>query len=137
MQEMPQFADMPEAMRKIMKSSIEQAKKAFDSFITASQQAMQNLDATSSATESMKTFNEKIAEFTKANAEANFALAMKLADAKQLSDVVELQSQHVRQQMETFNRQLEELRKLTAEIMKETTSKVTSSTTSGPTGMGI
>ena len=34
---------------------------------------------------------------------------MQLADARHLSEIVELQNAHLRNQMETFSRQLEEL----------------------------
>jgi len=116
MQELPKMGEMPEPMRQVVKSSIEQARKAFETFIAASQSAMSNIDTSAApASHSMKTLNAKIAEFTKANAEANFDLAMKLADAKEMKDVIELQNQHVRQQMDTFAQQLEELRRLTTE----------------------
>lgn len=120
MPQMPQFADMPDSIRSIMKSSIEQAKKAFDTFISTSEKMMQSIDATSSTTtESLKALNEKIAQFTRQNAEANFNLALRLADARQMSEVVEMQNAHVREQMETFSRQLEELRELTTKVVKE------------------
>jgi len=132
MQEMPKIGEMPEPMRQVMKSSIEQARKAFETFIAASQQAMANIDTSSApASHSMKMLNQKIAEFTKANAEANFDLALKLADAKEMGDVIELQNQHVRQQMDTFAQQLEELRRLTTEVVTEATSKVGTSMPGG------
>jgi hypothetical protein len=80
----------------------------------------QNLDITHSATaEGLKSLNEKIATFTRQNAEANFNLALRLADARQLSDVVEMQTAHVRDQMEAFSRQIEELRELTTQVVRE------------------
>ncbi len=132
MQEMPKVGEMPEPMRQVVKSSIEQARKAFETFIAASQQAMSNIDTSAApASHSMKLLNQKIAEFTKVNAEANFDLAMKLADAKEMKDVIELQNQHVRQQMDTFAQQLEELRRLTTEVVTEAASKASNQMTSG------
>lgn len=132
MQEMPKVGEMPEPMRQVVKSSIEQARKAFETFIAASQQAMANIDTSSApASHSMKMLNQKIAEFTKANAEANFDLATKLADAKDMKDVIELQNQHVRHQMDTFAQQLEELRRLTTEVVTEAASKASTQMTSG------
>lgn len=125
MQEMPKIGEMPEPMRQVMKSSIEQARRAFETFIAASQQAMSNIDTSSApASHSMKMLNDKIAEFTKANAVANFDLALKLADAKEMTEVIELQNQHVRQQMDAFAQQLEELRRLTTDVVSEATTKV-------------
>ncbi|MBC8050640.1 MAG: phasin family protein [Chitinophagales bacterium] len=120
MQEMPQFAEMPESVRNIMKSSIEQAKKAFDSFLEASEKAMVTFDNTPAISGTgLKTVNEKIAEFTKTNANANFRYAMKLADAKQVSEVVEMQNSHVREMMENFTRQMEQMRELMTGVMKD------------------
>jgi phasin len=119
-QQTPNFAELPDSIRGIMKSSIEQARKAFDSFVTSSENMLHGLDTSSNpVADSLKSLNEKVASFTKQNAEANFNLAIRLADARQLSDIVELQNAHMREQMETFSRQLEELRELTVKTLKE------------------
>jgi len=119
-QQTPNFAELPDSIRGIMKSSIEQARKAFDSFVSTSENMLHGLDTSSNpVADSLKTLNEKVASFTKQNAEANFNLAIRLADARQLSDIVELQNAHMREQMETFSRQLEELRELTVKTLKE------------------
>ncbi len=120
MQQTPNFAELPDSIRSIMKSSIEQARKAFDSFVATSENMLHGLDTSANpVADSLKSLNEKVAAFTRQNAEANFNLAMRLADARQLSDIVELQNAHMREQMETFGRQLEELRELTVKAVKE------------------
>lgn len=125
MQEMPNFGEMPEQMRSVMKASIDQARKAFETFISASQQAMQNFDSPANpATDGLKQLNEKIAEFTRINADANFSFALKLADAKQLNEVIEMQNSHVRDLMETYARQIEELRSLTAKVVQDSAKTV-------------
>ena len=126
MEEMPNFTEMPEPMRNIMKASIDQARKAFESFITTSQQAMANFDPPTKtpAMESLKQFNDKIAEFTRKNADANFQFAMKLADAKQVSDVIKMQSSFVRNLMDSYSKQLEELRALTSKIVEDSAKSV-------------
>ncbi len=119
-QQTPNFAELPDSIRSIMKSSIEQARKAFDSFVSSSENMLHGIDTSSNpVADSLKNLNEKVAAFTKQNAEANFNLAMRLADARQLSDIVELQNAHMREQMETFSRQLEELRELSVKTLKE------------------
>jgi hypothetical protein len=127
MQEMPNFAEMPEPMRNIMKASIDQARKAFESFISTSQQALANFEppAKNPAMESLKHFNEKIAEFTRKNADANFAFAMKLADAKHVSEVIDMQNSYVRGLMDSYAKQLEELRSLTSKIVEDSAKTVT------------
>jgi hypothetical protein len=123
MQDMPQFTEMPDSVRAMMKASIEQARQAFDMFIGASQKAIVNLQGPATGTpDSLKQLNDKIAEFTKLNADANFSLAMKLADAKQVGDVIEIQNQHVRELMTMYSKQLEELRELTTRLVKDSAS---------------
>jgi phasin len=132
MQNTPNFAEFPDSIRNIMKSSIEQARKAFDTFAASSEKILQGLDTSANpVADSLKHLNEKIANFTRQNAESNFNLAMRLADARQLSEIVELQNAHVREQMETFSRQLEELRELTAKVVKDG-SKVASASAQSP-----
>jgi phasin len=120
MQNTSNFPELPDSIRSIMKSSIEQARKAFDTFAASSEKILQGIDTSSNpVADSLKHLNEKIAVFTRQNAEANFNLALRLTDARQLSEIVELQNAHVREQMETFTRQLEELRELTMKAVKD------------------
>ena len=117
-------SDLPESLRDLMKSSIEQAKQAFDTFVTSSEKAWETIEVSSKAAAGgMKSLNEKIAEITRSNADANFNLALKLAEAKDMSEALELQNAHARKQMETFSKQLEEIRDLSAKLIKEATSE--------------
>lgn len=118
----PNFPEIPDSVRGIVKSSIEQARKAFDTFAASSEKFIQSVDTSAiPAAEGLKQLNEKISAFTRQNAESNFNLALQLADAKHLSEVVELQSAHLRNQLETFSRQFEELRELTLKAVQDGT----------------
>ncbi len=120
MQEMPHFAEMPESVRSIMKASIDQARKAFETFISASQQAVANYEGpTNPATDGLKQLNEKMAEYTRMNADANFRFALKLADAKQINEVIEMQNNYVRELMESYAKQMEEIRALTVRVVQD------------------
>jgi phasin len=112
--------EIPESLRDLMKMSIEQAKRAFDTFAATSEKTWKSLETTSqSARSGLMTLNTKIADITRSNAEANFALALKLAESKDINQAMELQSQHARKQMEAFVHQLEEMRDLAAQIIQE------------------
>lgn len=131
----PPFADMPDSVRNIMKASIDQARKAFDTFIATSQQAMANMGSSpNSAVDNVRLVNEKIAEFTKTNADANFRFAMQLADAKNVNDVVEIQNLHARELMDTYAKQLEEIRQLTSRLLKDSVQAATSNMPNAPGG---
>ena len=110
----------PEALRDLMKMSIEQARRAFETFVSTSEKTWKSLESSSpSGRASLYALNAKIAEITRLNVEANFALAVKLTEAKDAGQAVELQSQHVKKQMETFVRQLEEMRDLTEQMIQD------------------
>jgi phasin len=112
--------EIPEPLRELMKLSIDQAKRAFEAFITTSEKAWKALENSSPAGRAgLYALNIKIAEITRRNAEANFALAMKLAECKDVHQAMEMQNRHVREQMETFVHQLEEMRDLTAQIIQD------------------
>jgi phasin len=112
--------EIPQPVRDLMKMSIEQARRAFETFAAISEKTWKSLENSSPlGRASLFALNPKIAEIMRLNAEANFALAMKLAEAKDVQQAVELQSQHVKQQMETFAHQLEEMRDLAAQIIQD------------------
>ncbi len=120
MPDTPSFAELPDSIRSLVKSSIEQARKSFDALAASSEKMIHGVDTSSvPAAEALKQLNEKIAAFTRQNAESNFNLAIQLTDARHLSEIVELQNAHLRSQMETFSRQLEELRELTTNAVKD------------------
>ncbi len=114
------FMKPEQVMRELMKLSIEQAKRAFETFVTTSEKTWKSLEnASPSGRASLYALNAKIAEITRLNAEANFALAMRLAETKDIAQAIELQSQHVKKQMDTFVHQLEAMRDLAAQIIQE------------------
>lgn len=114
--------EFPEPLRELMKMSIEQARRAFDTFAASSEKAWSSLENSSqSARASLQQLNAKIAEITRANAEANFNLAVRLAECKDVGEAMELQSEHVRSQMDKFVQQLEEMRDLATKLIVETT----------------
>jgi phasin len=113
-------AEIPQALRELMKMSIEQARRAFETFVSTSEKTWKSLEASSpSGGGQLYALNAKIAEITRLNAEANFALAMRLAEAKDVNQAIEVQGEHLRKQMESFVHQLEEMRDLTAQMIHE------------------
>ena len=113
-------AEIPPALRELMKMSIEQAKQAFEAFVATSEKAWKSLETSSpSGRAGLFALNAKIVEITRLNAEANFALAAKLAEVKDVAQAIELQSLHAKQQMDIFVHQLEEMRDLAAQIIQQ------------------
>ena len=112
--------EVPEAIRDLMKMSIEQAKRAFETFAATSEKAWKSLDTSSqSARSGIKSLNEKIGDIMRSNPEANFALALKLAESKNVVQAMELQSENARKQMDAFAKQLEEIRDLATQLIQD------------------
>src|SRR6476659_981024 len=77
--------EVPDAFRHLMRVSIEQAKRAFETFAATSEKTWKTFETSSqTATSGLRSLNEKIAEITRNNAEANFNLAMKLTESKEV-----------------------------------------------------
>ncbi len=63
--------ELPESLRDLMKVSIEQAKRAFETFAATSEKTWKTLESGSRRRARHARLNEKIAEITRSNAEAN------------------------------------------------------------------
>jgi phasin len=112
--------EIPDSVRELMKHSIEQAQQAFETFVATSEKTWKSFEAQSqSARSALHALNTKIAEITRANAEASFALAMKLAESKDIKQAIELQSEHAKKPMENFAQQLESMRDLAAKLIQD------------------
>jgi hypothetical protein len=70
-----------------------------------------------------KVVQERAIQFAKENAEAGFALASGLAKAKDLQDVLRLQSGFAQKQMQSYTRQAQELGQLMAEATRSSKPK--------------
>jgi phasin len=116
--------EVPEQMRDAMKTSIEQAKRAFDTFAATSEQTWKSFESNTSTTPALRSLTSRIAEITRTNAEANFALALKLTESKDLGQAMQLQADYLREQMDTFFRQLEEIRDLATQVFKDSASRM-------------
>ena len=69
-------------------------------------------------TSGFKAVQEQAIQFAKENAEACFALASDLTKAKDLQDVLRLQSSFAQKQMVTYSQQAQELGRLMAEATR-------------------
>jgi hypothetical protein len=69
-------------------------------------------------TSGFKGVQERAIQFAKTNGEAGFALASELANAKDLQDVLRLQSNFAQVQMQSYARQAQELGRLMVEATR-------------------
>jgi phasin len=109
MQYNPDF-EIPAPVREIATKSVEQAKDAYGRFADAARQAQ---DMISKSTEvfavGAKELHEKTLSYAEANTRAGFEAASRLVKARDVKEVLEIQTQYARAQMETFAQQAQEL----------------------------
>jgi phasin len=95
--------EIPTEMRNLAAQSVEQAKKAFDDFITAAQKAVTAVEGhATGAKASTKNIGEKAMAFAEKNVATSFEFAQKVVRAKDIQELTQLQTEFVQTQMSTF-----------------------------------
>ena len=104
--------EIPAEMRNFAEKSMEQAKQAFDTFISAAQQAANTVEnqATSART-GAKEASELAVRFAERNVASSFEFAQRLLHAKDFKEVTELQAAYVKSQIAALTDQAKELSK--------------------------
>ena len=104
--------EIPRELRELAEKNVEQARAAYAQFMDAITQAM------SVMTSGFRDVQELAIRFAKENAEAGFALANELANAKDVQVVLTLQSRYAQTQVQSYARQAQELGRLMAKAME-------------------
>ena len=112
--------EMPQQLRELAEKNVEQARATYAQFMDAMTQAMSVWSTAPSnvMTSGFKDVQELAIRFAKENAEAGFALASELANAKGIQGVITLQSRHAQTQLQSYARQAQELGRLMAEAAR-------------------
>jgi phasin len=112
-----QVFEIPRQLRELTEKNVEQARTTYGQFMDAMTQAMSAWSSASAnaMTSGFKAVQERAIQFAKENADAGFALASELAKAKDLQDVLRLQSSFAQKQMGSYARQAQDLGRLMAE----------------------
>lgn len=102
--------EVPAEVREFAEKSVEQARKAFDSFVAAAQKAnAQSEAATASLTTGAKEVSSKAMGFAEANVKAAFDFAQKLFQIRDPKEILTVQSEFVKTQLATVQQQAKEL----------------------------
>ena len=101
--------EVPSEMRDFAEKSVEQARKAFEGFIGAAQKAAGAMEAAPfPVPPQMKDLGAKAMGFAETNVKAAFDLAQKLVHARDMQEVLALQSEYLRMQMTAIQEQAKE-----------------------------
>jgi len=102
--------DVPTQMRQFAEQSVEQAKKAVDGFLTAAQKTATTLETQANAAQTgVKDVREKVMSFAEENINTSFEFAQKLVRAKDIQEVMALQQEFLKQQMQQMQSQAKDL----------------------------
>jgi phasin len=102
--------EIPAEMRNLAEKSVAQAKQAFDGFIAAAQQAVTRAEGHAAAAQAgASDMSRKAMTFAERNVATSFAFAQKLAQARDVEEVMRLQAEFMRSQMQALAEQAKEL----------------------------
>lgn len=108
--EVPKNFEIPQNVKEMAEASFDQARKAFESFMSAAQKtASQFEDQGAAAQASAKELGAKAVAFAEANVKASLDYAERLTKAKDVADVLKLHGEHVQSQMRALAEQASEL----------------------------
>ena len=124
MAETPSF-EIPPELREMAEKNVEQARAAYGQFMDFMAQAMGAWSKSPGAANmgGFGVVQERAVSFAKENAERSFALASELSRAKDMQEVLTLQSRYVQTQMQTFGIQAQQLSWLMADALRNLQSK--------------
>lgn len=102
--------EVPAELRDFAEKSVEQAKKAFDSYLSAAQKAVTTLEGSAEAMQAgAKDMGKKAMTYAETNVAASFALAQKLVRAKDVTEVMKIQTEFVQDQIKALTEQAKDI----------------------------
>ena len=103
--------EVPKEMREFAERSVAQARKAFEGFMGAVQKSTTAIEAPAGnpALTGAKDMSAKAVSFAESNVNAAFDLAEKLVHAKDIQEVMALQTDFLKAQMANIQAQAKEL----------------------------
>ena len=111
--------EIPAQMRDAADKSVEQARRAFDQFIDATQKAVAKMEGSATTMrEGAADVNRQALDFVEENIAASFDLAQKLVRAHTIEEVAAVQQEFLRHRMEAMAEQGKALGSMMGRAMK-------------------
>ncbi len=107
--------EMPQQLRELAEKNVEQARNSYGQFLDAMAKAAGMWSAAipqSESTAGFKTIQDRATRFAKQNADACFNMATELAAAKDIQDIMGIQSRYAQVQMQAYSTQAQEMSRL-------------------------
>ncbi len=120
-------ATVPESVRALAEKTVNQSREAYERGKDAMEESIDALERSfDAAGQGATAFNRKLIDLAQRNVNSAFDLAKSLAGAKNLAEIVELQTAFVRRQFDVFASQANEIRALTTKIAADATEPIKS-----------
>jgi len=105
--------EIPKDMRSMAEASFEQARKAFETFVSNTQQAASSIEQRNAAMkDGARDISGKLISFAEKNVTSSLDYAESLLKAKDFTEVMRLHSDYVQTQMRTLSEQASEMGQL-------------------------
>jgi phasin len=102
--------EIPNDMRAMAEAGFEQARKAFESFLSGAQQTTSSIEERNEAVRgSVRDISSKAISFAQQNVTASLDYAEKLVRASDLTEVMRLHTEYVQSQMKALTEQASEI----------------------------
>ena len=114
--------EIPADMRAMAEKSVEQARVAFNGFITAAQEAVRQFEGHAKAAQAgARDINEKALSYAERNVANTFNFAGRLVQAKDAQEFIRLQTEFIQGQMKELADQAKDLGEATAKLAMKST----------------
>jgi phasin len=111
---------IPTEMRAMAEQGVEQAKLAFTNYIQATEEAVSAFEQLVEASQvSAKGVSKKAMSFAQRNVVSAFEFAQKIVQAKDIHELIGMQTEFVRSQTEVLSEQLKDLGEIAAKAAME------------------
>jgi phasin len=112
--------EIPKEMRSMAEASFDQARKAFESFLSSAEQTANSIEGKGATVRaSAKDISTRAVAFAEKNVAASLDFAQQLLHAKDLGDVMRLHSEYVQGQMKSLAEQASEMGQMVSRAAME------------------
>ena len=102
--------EIPKEMRAVAEQSVEQAKLAFNSYLQAAQEAVSTFDQWVKASQvGAQGISKKAMSFAERNVLSAFEFAQKIVQAKDIQELIRMQTEFVQSQIQVLSEQVKDL----------------------------
>jgi phasin len=113
--------EIPKEMRSMAEASVEQARKAFENFLTSAQATAGSMEERGATVRAgAKDVGTKAIAYAEKNVQASLDYAQSLLHAKDLPEVMRLHSEYVQAQMRSLAEQASEMGQIVSKAAMET-----------------